>query len=29
MQLRLRLVCDNLATHKTPAIHDWLARHPR
>jgi transposase len=23
------LVCDNLSTHKTPAINDWLARHPR
>ena len=22
-------VCDNLATFKTPAIQDWLARHPR
>jgi len=22
-------VCDNLATCKTPAIKDWLARHPR
>jgi Integrase core domain len=21
--------CDNLATHKTAAIHQWLARHPR
>jgi transposase len=29
MQLRLHLVCDNLATYKTPAIRDWLARHPR
>ena len=27
--LDVHLVCDNLATHKTPAIHDWLARHPR
>jgi len=27
--LDLHLVCDNLATHKTPAIQDWLARHPR
>ena len=27
--LDVHLVCDNLATHKTPAIQDWLARHPR
>ena len=27
--LQVHLVCDNLATHKTPAIRDWLARHPR
>jgi transposase len=27
--LDVHLVCDNLATHKTAAIHDWLARHPR
>src|SRR6266508_3324223 len=27
--LDVHLVCDNLATHKTPAIRDWLARHPR
>ena len=27
--LTVHLVCDNLATHKTPAIRDWLARHPR
>ncbi|GAA2152745.1 hypothetical protein GCM10009727_58610 [Actinomadura napierensis] len=25
----MRLVCDNLATHKTPLVHEWLARHPR
>jgi transposase-like protein/transposase len=25
----VHLVCDNLATHKTPAIRDWLAKHPR
>jgi hypothetical protein len=25
----VHLVCDNLATHKTPAIRDRLARHPR
>jgi transposase len=28
-ELDVHLVCDNLATHKTPAIRDWLARHPR
>jgi len=22
-------LCDNLATHKTPEIQAWLARHPR
>jgi hypothetical protein len=27
--LDVHLVCDNLSTHKTPAIQDWLARHPR
>ena len=27
--LEVHLVCDNLATHKTAAIGDWLARHPR
>jgi transposase len=27
--LEVHLVCDNLATHKTPVIQDWLARHPR
>src|SRR6266487_2592554 len=27
--LGVHLICDNLATHKTPAINDWLARHPR
>jgi transposase len=27
--LDLHLVCDNYATHKTPAIRDWLLRHPR
>ena len=27
--LGVHLVCDNLATCKTPAIQDWLARHPR
>jgi len=24
-----RCVCDNMAADKTPAIRDWLARHPR
>ena len=28
-ELDVHLVCDNLATHKTAAIQDWLARHPR
>ena len=27
-ELDVHLVCDNLATHKTPAIRDWVARHP-
>ena len=27
--LEVHLVCDNLATHKTPEIRAWLARHPR
>jgi transposase len=27
--LDVHLVCDNCATHKTPAIKAWLARHPR
>jgi transposase len=27
--LDLHLVLDSYATHKTPAIHQWLARHPR
>jgi transposase len=27
--LALHLVCDNYATHKTPAIKTWLLRHPR
>ena len=27
--LGVHLVCDNLATHKTPTIQDWLVRHPR
>jgi transposase-like protein/transposase len=28
-QLDVHLICDNLATHKTPAIQDWLTKHPR
>jgi transposase len=28
-ELDVHLVCDNLSTHKTPAINDWLAKHPR
>jgi transposase len=27
--LDVHLVCDNYATHNTPEIRDWLARHPR
>jgi transposase len=27
--LDLHLVADNYATHKTPAIHQWLLKHPR
>lgn len=27
--LAVHLVCDNLATHKTPIVNEWLARHPR
>ncbi|GAA0734333.1 IS630-like element ISMsm2 family transposase [Dactylosporangium roseum] len=27
--LDLHLICDNYATHKTPAIRAWLAAHPR
>lgn len=28
-ELDVHLVCDNLSTHKTPAILAWLNRHPR
>lgn len=28
-ELDVHVVCDNVATHKTAIIHDWLARHPR
>ena len=27
-ELDVHLICDNLATHKTPAITEWLAKHP-
>ncbi len=27
--LEIHVVCDNHATHKTPAVKAWLARHPR
>jgi transposase len=27
--LDIHLVCDNLATHKTPGVQQWLARRPR
>ena len=27
--LEVHLILDNYSTHKTPAIHRWLARHPR
>jgi transposase len=28
-ELDVHLICDNLATHKTPAVNDWLAKRPR
>jgi transposase len=28
-ELDVHLICDNLATHKTPTINDWLAKRPR
>jgi transposase len=28
-RVKLHVVCDNYATHKTPAVSAWLARHPR
>jgi transposase len=28
-ELDVHVVCDNYATHKTPAIQTWLANHPR
>jgi transposase len=27
--LDIHLICDNYATHKSPTITGWLARHPR
>lgn len=27
--LQVHVILDNLSTHKTPAVHDWLLRHPR
>jgi transposase len=27
--LEIHIVCDNYATHKTPAIKSWLTKHPR
>jgi transposase len=27
-ELDVHIVCDNVSTHKTPAIKAWLARHP-
>ena len=27
-ELDVHLVCDNYGTHKTPAIQDWLLKHP-
>jgi transposase len=28
-ELDVHLVCDNLATHKTDLVNDWIAKHPR
>ena len=28
-ELDVHLICDNLATHKTPAVNEWLAKHRR
>jgi transposase len=28
-ELDVHLICDNLSTHKTPAINTWLTHHPR
>jgi len=27
--LEIHIVADNYATHKTPAVQQWLAKHPR
>ena len=27
--LDVHVILDNLSTHKTPAVHEWLLRHPR
>lgn len=29
VDLDVHVVLDNLSTHKTPAVHEWLLRHPR
>jgi transposase len=28
-RVMIHLICDNLAAHKTPAVKEWLAAHPR
>ena len=28
-ELDVHVICDNLSTHKTPAVNEWIARHPR
>ena len=28
-ELEVHLICDNLSTHKTPAIQRWFTAHPR
>jgi transposase len=28
-ELDVHVVCGNLSTHKTPAVNEWIARHPR
>lgn len=27
--LEVHVICDNLSTHKAPAVHRWLLAHPR
>ena len=27
--LKVHIVLDNVATHKTPEVHKWLVKHPR